>query len=263
VKQLLAPDDIVTLQCSLQYTMEIMMKIKKTVSEKVLAANRANGQKTSGPKTCESGKLNAVKHGLLAKRLLLNEEQVGEFAELHGNLILEYQPQTETERIMVDDLATLRWKLQLAENLELRRLRRREKSAEIVFQTLAAERETDDLSKLTRANDFADGARVGWECTELKIIASNRKLAEEINGGDYKRTGVNDPRTSLSQSTCSKSDQSHGSILVEAKVNTGIESISRYERSLRRDFYRAMDILRRLKGKKGISGTGSDDGGEK
>jgi hypothetical protein len=238
------------------------MRIKKTVSEKVLSANRANGQKTSGPKNCESSKLNAVKHGLLAKRLLLNEEQAEEFAVLHANLTLEYQPETETERIMVDDLATLRWKLQLAENLELRRLRRREKSAEIVFQTLAAECETDDLSKLTRANDFADGARVGWECTELKITASNRKLAEEINGGDYKRTGVNDPLTSIAQSTSSKSDQSHGSLLVEAKVNTGIESISRYERSLRKDFYRAMDVLRRLKGKKSISGAESDNGTE-
>jgi len=93
---------------------------------------------------------------------------------LHADLTSEYKPETETERIMVDDLATLRWKLQLAENLELRRLRRREKSAEIVFQTLAAECEADDLSKLTRADDLADGARVGWECTELKDFLNKR-----------------------------------------------------------------------------------------
>lgn len=232
------------------------MKIRKTISDKVLAANRANGQKTSGPKNCESSKMNAVTHGLLSKRLLLNEEQAEEFAVLHSNLTLEYQPETETERIMVDDLATIRWKLQLAENLELRRLRRRERSAEIVFQTLAAESETKDLSKLTRAQELADGARVGWECTELKITAGNRKLAEEVNGGDYEHTGVNDPRTSISQSSASKSDQSHGSILVEAKVNTGIETIARYEKSLRKDFYRAMDILRQLKGKKSVGGAG-------
>ena len=57
----------------------------------------------------------------------------GESRKWSKDLWTKELPETETERIMVDDLATLRWKLQLAENLELRRLRRREKSAEIVF----------------------------------------------------------------------------------------------------------------------------------
>lgn len=211
------------------------MKIKKTVSEKVLAANQTNGRKTTGPKNCRWNKMNAVTHGLLAKRLLLNEDEAKEFELLRASLEAEYEPETTSECMMVDDLAVLRWKLQSAQTLEMRRLKYREKSAEIVFQTIAAECEVDKLSKLTRDDDLLRGARVGWECTELNITSSNRTFAEES----------------------SEHEQTQGNILVQAKVNTGIETIVRYEKSLRNDFYRAMDVLRRLQGKNGITGAAS------
>ena len=56
------------------------MKTKKTMTEKVIAANRANAQKTTGPQNTSAVSQNALKHGLLAKHVLFrNEEEKVEF----------------------------------------------------------------------------------------------------------------------------------------------------------------------------------------
>ena len=55
------------------------------VTDKVLAANRANTRKSTGPRT-KRGKnrvrLNALRHGFFARGLLLTEEDRGEFDQL-------------------------------------------------------------------------------------------------------------------------------------------------------------------------------------
>ena len=51
------------------------MKIKKTVTEKVIAANRGNSQKSTGPHNVEAVKENALKHGLLARRIVFTNEE--------------------------------------------------------------------------------------------------------------------------------------------------------------------------------------------
>jgi len=68
------------------------MKIKKTITPKVISASRDNGAKSRGPNNCDSTKLNAWKHGLTAKSLLLDEQEQQEFAELIAELEAEYPP---------------------------------------------------------------------------------------------------------------------------------------------------------------------------
>ena len=78
-------------------------------------ANRQNAQKSSGP-TSKTGKqassINRMIHGLShhnASSYFLDDEDPDKFAELWGSLRAEYQPQSETERILVKRMADHEW----------------------------------------------------------------------------------------------------------------------------------------------------------
>jgi hypothetical protein len=86
-----------------------------------LAANRANAQHSTGPQT-PAGKQtvarNAVEHGLAGTFMILDWEIVAHFDTLVESLYAEHQPQTETERILVDRLAQHHWLAQRALTLQ-------------------------------------------------------------------------------------------------------------------------------------------------
>ena len=91
---------------------------KQPVSARKLAANRANAQRSTGPRT-DAGKarssLNALRHGILA-RAAFNVTIEGarrrrEFEALVEGLAAEFQPQTESEHLMVQQLAGCYWRL--------------------------------------------------------------------------------------------------------------------------------------------------------
>ena len=83
-------------------------------TELQLAASRFNGAKSQGPVTPEGkarSSQNAVRHGLTAKTIVLNNEDSAQFKVLCDHLSNDYQPQTEYERELVGQLAGARWKL--------------------------------------------------------------------------------------------------------------------------------------------------------
>ena len=91
---------------------------KPNVSERKAAANRANAQHSTGPRTPEGkqrSSLNALRHGILAKAAfnatIEGEERRAEFDELVAGLAQEYQPRTMTEKMTVQQLAGCYWKL--------------------------------------------------------------------------------------------------------------------------------------------------------
>jgi hypothetical protein len=90
------------------------------VSEKQLAANRENAKK-GGVKT-QQGKaavrLNALKHGLLCKDVLLQDEDEDALAELRERLIAELCPQGELEHMLVDRIVSCYWRLGRAIKVE-------------------------------------------------------------------------------------------------------------------------------------------------
>jgi hypothetical protein len=75
-------------------------------------ANRANAQKSTGPKTPE-GKLassqNAVKHGLLARSVVLEGEVIERFTALLEKHTALYQPANCIEQALVENLTVARW----------------------------------------------------------------------------------------------------------------------------------------------------------
>jgi hypothetical protein len=91
------------------------------VSEKRLAANRANAKRSTGPRT-ESGRsmvsLNAVRHGLAGRAAVLPHEDLAAHAAFCHQLIAEFAPANAIERTLAEAIANDLWRLNRAGAIE-------------------------------------------------------------------------------------------------------------------------------------------------
>src|SRR5438132_4687639 len=85
---------------------------------KQIEANRRNALLSTGPKTPEGKaavRLNALDHGLRAHTVVLPRENPEQFHQLCEDLEAEWQPQTRTEQLYVEQMAVSQWKLRRME----------------------------------------------------------------------------------------------------------------------------------------------------
>jgi hypothetical protein len=87
-------------------------------SKKQIAANRENAKKSTGPKDTSLTRLNALKHGILSKEVLLKGESKRDLEELGRRLRQELAPQGELEIILVDRIVSSIWRLKRALKVE-------------------------------------------------------------------------------------------------------------------------------------------------
>ena len=79
-----------------------------------LSANRANAKQSTGPKTLPGkarSSLNACKHGLTARTVVINEEDPAQFDALRQAFEEEFEPRSIMERELVERLAGIVWRL--------------------------------------------------------------------------------------------------------------------------------------------------------
>jgi hypothetical protein len=97
------------------------MASQTTSNNRRLAANRANAQKSTGPKTT-AGKikssLNAVKTGLTGRTILLSGEEAARYRAHVESFHRELQPVGELETNLVQSLADTQWRLNRIPGLE-------------------------------------------------------------------------------------------------------------------------------------------------
>lgn len=91
--------------------------MKKKMTPKQLAANRRNAQKSTGPRTPEgreASKMNALKHAILSKEVLVNglvlQESSEELEALHRRFWEDLQPVGVVEEMLVDQIVTAHWR---------------------------------------------------------------------------------------------------------------------------------------------------------
>lgn len=87
------------------------------ISAAQLAANRANAQHSTGPKTPEgkvSSSRNSLKHGLASGEMIIPGEDRAAFAALLHDLIGDHQPVGVTEEMLVQQMAQAYWLAQRA-----------------------------------------------------------------------------------------------------------------------------------------------------
>src|SRR5580693_6865001 len=97
------------------------MHMPKTTSEKQLAANRANAQKSTGPKT-EEGKakaaLNGHRHGLTGSAIIMTEADQEAFESFSKRFIADLKPVGAVETNFAELIAGDHYRLRRAQSIE-------------------------------------------------------------------------------------------------------------------------------------------------
>jgi hypothetical protein len=98
-----------------------MHQSSKNISEAQLAANRANAQSSSGPKT-EQGKLvsshNALKTGLTGRTIVLPTDDIAAYQSLVALINKKFNPANDIEQHLTQTIADTEWRLLRIPTLE-------------------------------------------------------------------------------------------------------------------------------------------------
>ncbi len=93
----------------------------RQLTEKELAARRANARKSTGPRTAEGkarSSQNARRHGLFAQTALLDSESPEDFVALRDAYLAEFDPQGPAETHLVMEMANAQWRLRRVRGIE-------------------------------------------------------------------------------------------------------------------------------------------------
>src|SRR6266571_2008330 len=95
----------------------IVEPMPKTTSAKQITANRRNAVKSTGPRTPqgrEISRMNALKHGILSKQVLVRglilQESSEELEALHQRFWEDLQPVGPLQEMLVDQIVTAHWR---------------------------------------------------------------------------------------------------------------------------------------------------------
>jgi len=193
-------------------------------SDRKAESNRRNALRSTGPKTPEGKaavRLNALKHGLLSREVLLPGEDEEALRELGERLRAELQPVGELENLLVDRIIAAYWRL--------RRLGRVEAGifAWELYEELAERAESE-------AREYESGS-----ADELMDLINTRITDEEKHA------------QALEKVRQMRSEQQAESITLgrtfarDAEKANAFSKLLRYETAIERQLYRALHELER------------------
>jgi hypothetical protein len=162
---------------------------RRKLTPRLVAANRHNSLKSTGPKT-QLGKrhssLNAGKHLVFATVMEPRMKELGEspeeFRRLHTSLCKTFQPRDGFEQLLVDDMAEIRWRRQRLIRAEAGILASNKRKLELDRQWQLADygRGAGGLAHALRVADFGLCGLPPSPSNFREILASLRTLKESI-----------------------------------------------------------------------------------
>jgi hypothetical protein len=204
-----------------------LRKVEIMTSDKKAEANRRNALKSTGPKTPEGKaavRLNALRHGLLSKEILLPGEDEQALRELSEHLRDELQPVGELESLIVDRIISAYWRL-----LRLGRVETGifawERSEELAER---ADREAHRYES-GRREDLEDLVK-GLDIT----ITDEKKHEEALSKARRIRSEQEEETATLGRTFARDADRANA-----------FSKLSRYETAIERTLYRALHELER------------------
>ena len=156
-----------------------MPKTETTVTKASLRANRKNARKSTGPRTPEGkarSSRNALKHGLLARHVILDEdpnEDPAEFNQILEGLITDFAPDNTIERLLVERIAASYWRLRRAFRYETQAIRDCRDNAAHPLQQLS--------SQILGANTDPTSQVLPNEAALNKLIRYESMIDRELN----------------------------------------------------------------------------------
>ena len=195
-------------------------------SERQKAANQANASYSTGPKTPEGKaavRFNPVRHGLLARDVVLPGEDADAFEDLWNRVRADLSPVGPIEEFLVDRMIDAMWRLRRLGRAESALLHSR------LHELKAARLATQIRSYVQPFADFSLP-------TVITDKAAHKEASEALERAEY--------------------EQDRDEVLLglaidaDAKEGDAFAKLARYERSLERSFHRALDELRRIQDKR-------------
>jgi hypothetical protein len=165
-----------------------------------IAANIANAQASTGPRTAEgkaTSSQNGVKLGLFASRDFVRPEEQQAYADLNAELLRDLAPVGVLERNLVDEIRRAMWRLRRCGDVEANLILRLDDHRGYVFDPMEA---VDPAAeKIQRSVDRAraQAHRLLHKCTaELRRLQTDRHFAQELfaEDADTSDTGIADWR---------------------------------------------------------------------
>ncbi len=196
-------------------------------------ANRANATRSTGPRTDagkEASRLNALKHGILAKDVVLPDEDEAEFARLKESLYTELQPVGELEALQADLAAGYAWRLRRAMNIE-KGIFMREVYGKIAEKADAAAR------SLVSHPDSVDKQ---WERVDSQ--GRGEPVIQDPAAHQAAMQRNKDARAMLTGTDVALAD----AFIHDVSGTDALSKLSRYEAHLQRSLLRAVQELRLL-----------------
>jgi hypothetical protein len=78
---------------------------------KIARHNGAQAAGSKSPEGIQKSSMNAMRHGLTAKALVLTNESLDQFTELHKTYLEKFQPQDAVETDLIDQMVAAQWRL--------------------------------------------------------------------------------------------------------------------------------------------------------
>ncbi|NQT17467.1 MAG: hypothetical protein HQ582_32225 [Planctomycetes bacterium] len=201
-------------------------------SQRQIAANRRNAKRSTGPKT-PAGKAassaNSLRHGLTAATTVLPDEAVEVYEAFRQALVDELAPATVVEAILVDRIVDLAWRLRRVGRVEADIFRRR------YFGALAdrARKKASTYTEVDR--DPFEGMLTSYKVVDAEAHDQACKEAEEAEA--MRDTDIVALASGFEQDSAGPDS---------------LGKLNRYETSLERSFYRALDELEHLQVRRGV-----------
>jgi hypothetical protein len=210
------------------------MKIKKTVTEKVRLAARANGERGNGP-TTQRGKevasQNATRHGILARNFRFKDDrEKADYHTLISDLDESIDRNDPLQRMLTEEVAIAHLRRGRALKLEQRACRRQNPATELALKSI-------ENTELVDTGVCLVDPESGWECEELTMAA--KKTDDRL----------------LRNGPLAQSNGDGQQLQLHAKFQDPMDKALRYQRATARDFYRALNLIFELRGKEKPNST--------
>jgi hypothetical protein len=140
-------------------------------------ANRANAQRSTGPKTeagKQAAKYNRTCHGLAGKQIVLNSESAEAYEALRADLIDAYDPANAAELALIEEIAQNFWRIQRGRALEAETFNLQCAGADPIIGFRCGEREFENLRRYMGAIERAYHRAL----TQLHIEQTARRKRE-------------------------------------------------------------------------------------